>query len=121
MDTNEISGVIVDAAIKVHSKLGPGLLEKTYELCLAHELRKRGHHVQSQLELPVEYDDIIIDAGYRIDLLVDDTIVIELKAVEKIIPIHKAQILNYLKATDYKVGLLVNFAHPKAVIKRFVL
>ena len=97
MTVNEISGAAIDAAMKVHSSLGPGLLESVYEACLAHELRKRGHHVQTQVVLPVTYDGVTIDAGYRIDLLVDDAVVVELKAVSKLEPIRAAQLLTYLK------------------------
>jgi GxxExxY protein len=117
---NDTSGVIVDAAIKVHSVLGPGLLESAYEACLKHELLKRGLEVASQILLPVEYDGVAIDAGYRIDLLVEDTVVIELKAVEKIVPIHEAQLLTYLKLSGKKLGLLFNFnvLHMEDGIKR---
>ena len=119
---NDTSGVIVDAAFKVHSLLGPGLLESAYEACLKHELLKRGLKVASQILLPVEYDGVAIDAGYRIDLLVEDTVVIELKAVEKIVPIHEAQLLTYLKLSGKKLGLLLNFnvLHMKDGIKRIV-
>ena len=109
MDVNDISGHIVDAAIKVHSTLGPGLLESAYHVCLVHELRKRGLRVQSQVALPVTYDDMSIELGYRIDLLVEQAVVVELKAVTKTLPIHKAQSLSYLKLSDYRVGLLINF------------
>lgn len=120
MNINEVSGQIVDAAIKVHSALGPGLLESAYEACLKHELAKRGMKVISQLVLPVLYDGILIDAGYRIDLLVDDTVVVELKAVERFAPIHQAQLLTYLKLSGKKLGLLLNFnvMHMKDGIKR---
>jgi len=122
MSINETSGKIVDAAMKVHSVLGPGLLESAYEACLKHELLKRGLKVESQLQLPVQYDGVAIDAGYRIDLLVDDTVVVELKAVEKVVPIHEAQLLTYLKLSGRKLGLLLNFnvLHMKDGIKRLV-
>lgn len=110
---NEVSGEVVDAAMKVHSALGPGLLESTYEACLLHELRKRGRTVLSQVTLPVVYDDVRIDAGYRIDLLVDGLVVVELKAIEKILPVHQAQLLSYLKLGGYRVGLLINFNVPR--------
>ncbi len=109
MDINEISGAVVDAAMKVHTALGPGLLESTYEACLAHELRKRGLQVASQVSLPVSYDGVRIDVGYRIDLLVEDAVVVELKAVDGLLPIHQAQLLSYLKLSGKKVGLLINF------------
>jgi GxxExxY protein len=120
MEVNDVSGAVVDAAMKVHTVLGPGLLESAYEACLAHELRKRGHTVGIQVLLPVDYDGIHIDAGYRLDLLVDDTVIVELKAVEALAPIHQAQLLTYLKLSGRKVGLLVNFnvPHLKDGIKR---
>src|SRR5262249_25116156 len=109
MDLNQISGSIVDAAMKVHTALGPGLLESAYEACLGDELRKRGLQVQSQVALPVTYDGIKIDIGYRIDLLVEESVVVELKAVEKFAPIHEAQLLSYLKLSGLRLGLLINF------------
>ncbi len=106
---NDISGVIVDSAMHVHSALGPGLLESTYEACLIHELKSRDLLIQNQLALPVNYRDIQIDTGYRIDLLVEKEVIVELKAVEKLLPIHQAQLLTYLKLSQKKVGLLINF------------
>lgn len=122
MDINKISGEIVDAAIKVHSSLGPGLLESAYEACLKHELTKRGIKTESQVTLPITYDGIKIDAGYRIDLLVEDTVIIELKAVSELIPIHEAQLLSYLKLSKKPLGLLINFnvLRLKDGIKRMV-
>jgi GxxExxY protein len=113
MELNDSSGAVVDAAIKVHTALGPGLLEGAYEGCLVHELRKRGHLVVQQLSLPVLYDGICIDLGYRIDLLVDGAVVVEVKSVGKLAPIHNAQLLSYLKLGGYKVGLLLNFNVPR--------
>ena len=104
-----ITGIIIDAAMKVHSALGPGLLESAYAACLKYELSKRNLVVESQVILPVFYDGTRIDAGYRIDLLVENEIILELKAVEKIIPIHNAQLLSYLKLSNKQVGLLLNF------------
>ncbi|MCU0238158.1 MAG: GxxExxY protein [Pyrinomonadaceae bacterium] len=109
MELNEISEKIIGCAIKVHKALGPGLLESTYEVCLVHELQKSGLKVQSQLALPVVYDGIKLDAGYRIDLLVEDTVIVELKAVDSLLPIHEAQVLSYLKLSGKKLGLLINF------------
>ncbi|MBX7174149.1 MAG: GxxExxY protein [Pyrinomonadaceae bacterium] len=109
MELNQISEKIIGCAIKVHKTLGPGLLESTYEVCLIHELRKSGINVQSQLALPVIYDGIKLDAGYRIDLLVEDSIIVELKAVDCLLPIHEAQVLSYLKLSKKKLGLLINF------------
>jgi len=122
MDVNEVSGSVVDAAMKVHTALGPGLLESAYEACLLHELRKRGRKVLSQVALPVVYDGVKIDVGYRIDLLVEDVVIVELKAVEKLLPIHDAQLLSYLKLGGYRLGLLINFnvLHLKDGIKRKV-
>jgi GxxExxY protein len=120
MDINQISGKIIAAAMKVHSALGPGLLESAYEACLLHELRKLGFKVFSQLTLPLHYDGLTIDAGYRIDIMVEDRVIVELKAVEKILPIHEAQIISYLKLSNKKLGLLINFnvVHLKNGIKR---
>jgi GxxExxY protein len=122
MNINEVSGQIVDAAMKVHSALGPGLLESAYEACLAHELRKRGRKVLSQMVLPLVYDGVEIDAGYRIDLFVDDVVIVELKAVERLLPIHEAQLLSYLRLSGCKLGLLINFnvLHLRDGIKRLV-
>jgi len=121
-DINQISAEIIDAAMKVHTALGPGLLESAYEACLLHELRKRGLKVLSQVGLPVVYDEITIDVGYRFDLLVEDCVMVELKAIDKLAPIHAAQLLTYLKLSGIKVGLLINFnvLHLKDGLKRMV-
>jgi GxxExxY protein len=123
MNRNEISGAVVDAAMKVHSALGPGLLESAYKTCLRHELIKRGLRVQCEVALPVRYDGITLDAGYRLDLVVEDTVVVELKAIEALAPIHQAQIISYLKLSGKPIGLLINFhtLHLKDGIKRFVI
>jgi GxxExxY protein len=122
MTINDITGQIVDAAMKVHTALGPGLLESTYEVCLAFELSKRGMRIQRQAELPVIYEGVRIEAGYRIDLLVEELVIVELKSVAEVVPLHEAQLLTYLKLSDRKVGLLINFnvAHLKDGIKRMV-
>jgi GxxExxY protein len=122
MGVSDSSGAVVGAAIKVHTALGPGLLEGAYEGCLVHELRKRGHIVVQQLALPVLYDGICIDLGYRIDLLVDGQVVVEVKSIGKLAPIHNAQLLSCLKLGGYKVGLLLNFNVPylKDGIRRIV-
>lgn len=112
MEINDITGNIVDSAIKVHKALGPGLLESAYEACLAHELRKRERKVLTQVGLPVIYDGVKLDVGYRLDMLVEDSVIVELKAVETILPIHEAQLLSYLKLSGLKVGLLINFHVP---------
>jgi GxxExxY protein len=106
---NRITEKIIGAAIKVHRALGPGLLESTYEACLAFELADSGLCVERQKELPVKYRDVKLDCGYRIDLLVEKLVVVELKAVERFQPIHQAQLLSYLKLSGCKLGLLINF------------
>jgi GxxExxY protein len=120
MGINRISGLIIEAAMKVHSALGPGLLESAYESCLLHELRKMGLQVVSQMVLPIFYDGINIDIGYRVDLMIEDCVIVELKAIDKILPIHQAQLLSYLKLSNKSLGLLINFnvVHLKEGIKR---
>jgi GxxExxY protein len=122
MEINQITGQIIDSAIKVHTVLGPGLLESAYEACLAYELHKRGVTAAKQLALPIEYDGVLIDAGYRIDLLVENRVIVELKAVEKMNPIFEAQLLSYLRLSNLQVGLLINFhvLRLKDGIKRIV-
>ena len=122
MEFNEVSGAVIDSALKVHSVLGPGLLESAYEACLKYELGQRGLAVESQVPLPVCYDDVVIDAGYKLDLLVENSVVIELKAVEQFNPLHEAQLLTYLKLSHKKLGLLMNFnvLRLKLGIKRLV-
>lgn len=105
----EKSEAVIGAAIRVHSVLGPGLLESTYEVCLAEELRQRGHDVRTQVAVPVVYRGLEVPNGYRIDLLVDEQVVVEVKAVEAIAAVHKAQLLTYLKLSGYPIGLLINF------------
>lgn len=109
MELNELSYEIIGCVYKVHSELGPGLLESTYEICLEYELLKVGLRVDRQKMLPVVYNDIKLDAGYRIDLLVNELIILELKSVDEIAPIHKAQLMTYLKLSGLKLGLLLNF------------
>jgi GxxExxY protein len=108
-ETDKVAAEIVDAAFTVHTTLGPGLLESVYELCLVHELDKRGLKVNRQVSLPVVYDGLHLDAGLRLDLVVENLVVVELKAVEMLLPIHKAHVLTYLKLSGYRLGLLVNF------------
>ena len=110
--TNAVAARVVDAAFAVHSALGPGLLESVYEACLAHELTKRGVKVQQQVVLPVLYDGIRLDAGLRLDLLAGECVVVELKAVDALQPVHTAQLLTYLKLTGHRLGLLINFNVP---------
>jgi GxxExxY protein len=122
MDLNIISGQIVDAAMKVHSALGPGLLESAYEACLVYELHKRGLKADQQVEFPVKYGTVNINVGYRIDILVEDEVSVELKSVAEINPLHKAQLISYLKLNNKKLGLLINFntVHLKDGIIRMV-
>ncbi|HUV88760.1 MAG TPA: GxxExxY protein [Anaerolineae bacterium] len=122
MGIEEIAKTIVDAAIKVHRALGPGLLESAYQACLAYELRKRGLRVECELVLPVVYDGQQIDAGYRIDMLVENCIIIENKTVDQLLPIHEAQLLTYLKLRDCRLGFLLNWnvTLMKYGIKRMV-
>ena len=115
--------IVVDAAYRVHSALGPGLIESVYEVCLCHELRKQGIPFLAQHVLPVIYDGVQLDAGLRLDLVVDESVIVELKAVERTLPVHEAQLLTYLKLADKRLGLLINFNVPriKDGIKRMVL
>jgi len=106
---NDISGKIIGAAIEVHKHLGPGLLESAYEECLCCEMQLRGIKFQRQVPLPLNYKGLKLDCGYRMDLLVEDKVVVELKAVEAIAPIHEAQMLTYLKLRDIRLGLIINF------------
>ena len=110
---NETSGVVVDAAFQVHQALGPGLLESVYEQCLQYELADRGLDVKQQVQVPLMYKELQLDCGFRIDLLVNGQVVVEVKAVEVVLPIHIAQLLTYLKITNYRVGLLINFNKTK--------
>jgi GxxExxY protein len=119
---NRITGAVISAAMKVHSQLGPGLLESAYEACLAHELRKQNLAVAQQVGLPVIYDGERIELGYRIDLVVEDLVIVEIKCVEAINPVHQAQLLSYIRLSGRNVGLLINFhvAHLRDGIKRMV-
>ncbi len=122
MKENELTQQIIGAAIEVHRGMGPGLLESAYEECLCHELTLRGIPFERQVALPVEYKGVKLDCGYRLDLLVANAVVVELKAVERIEAIHEAQLLTYLKLGGWTVGLLINFNVPilKNGIKRIV-
>ena len=122
MELDQVTGAIVDSAMRVHTALGPGMLESVYEKCLTHELVKRGLKVEAQVWLPVIYDGVKIDGGYRIDLLVEGGVLVELKVVEQILDVHKAQLLSYLKLSDKPVGLLINFnvVHLRDGIRRLV-
>ncbi|MBK6951046.1 MAG: GxxExxY protein [Crocinitomicaceae bacterium] len=122
MTENDLSAKIIGAAIEVHKQLGPGLLESTYEICLAFELKELGLEVKQQVALPVVYKDVKLDAGYRIDLIVENKVIVEIKSVEALADIHTAQLLTYLKLKDIKLGLLINFNSVKAIdgVKRIV-
>jgi GxxExxY protein len=122
MDIDLVAREIVDSAIRVHTRLGPGLLESAYEACVEYELGKRSLRVQKQVPMPIHYDGLRLDIGYRLDLLVEDAVVVELKSVQQLLPIHTAQLLSYLRAGDFRVGLLVNFhaIHLRDGIKRIV-
>ena len=109
MNENQIAKEVLDAALTVHKRLGPGLLESAYRSCLAYELRKRELKALEEVPLPLTYDEIELDCGYRIDLFVEDKFIVELKTVEKLNDIHMAQILTYLKQSECKLGLLINF------------
>lgn len=122
-EINVISGDIIAGAFKVHKALGPGLLESVYEICLCHELQKAGLKVKRQVNVPVVYDNIKFDAGFRLDLLVNEKVIVEIKAVDDMNPVFESQILTYLKMTNTRVGLLINFneAVIKNGIKRLIL
>jgi GxxExxY protein len=122
MTENEISSKVIGASIEVHKHLGPGLLESTYETCLGHELKLMGLEVKQQVPLPVIYKDVKLNAGYRIDMIVENKVIIEIKSVDALAPIHTAQILTYLKLKDLKLGLLINFNEVKVIdgLKRII-
>jgi GxxExxY protein len=123
IEINKVSGEVVDAAMDVHSALGPGLLESVYEHCLAHELLGRGLKVERQAPIPVVYKVTQLEVGFKVDLLVEDCLIVELKAVEEVLPIHEAQIFTYLSLTGSRVGLLLNFnvVSMKKGIRRIIL
>ena len=123
MEFDELSRNVIGCAIEVHRNLGPGLLESTYRQCLAYELSHRGIPFQVEALLPVRYKEVLLDCGYRIDLLVNGTLIAEIKSVETLLPIHQAQLLTYMRLTKVSVGLLMNFNVTKMQngVKRFVL
>lgn len=108
-EINKVTSAIIHSAIEVHKALGPGLLESAYEACLAYELRNQGFQVEVQKPLPLVYKEVNLDCGYRIDILVNNSVLVELKSVDDIAPIHQAQVLSYLKLSGIKIGLLINF------------
>ena len=121
MEINQLTQIIIGSAIEVHKRLGPGLLESAYEECLSYELKSNGCNIERQVPIPVVYRDIKLECGYRIDILVNKTVVIELKSVDALAPIHEAQILTYMKFSNKSLGLLINFNVMllKNGIKRF--
>ncbi|PWA10292.1 GxxExxY protein [Flavobacterium laiguense] len=120
--TEEIAKIIVHSAFKVHKELGPGLLERVYEACLAHEIRKAGLDVKRQIDIPIVYDGLEFDEGLRLDLFIEDCIIIEIKSVEKVNPVWEAQIISHLKLLNKDLGFLINFNVPlvKNGIRRFI-
>ena len=123
MEFDELSNRVIGCALEVHRNLGPGLLESTYEQCFAHELRVEGMPFKLQHPLPVEYKGLKLDCGYRVDLLIDNSLIVELKSVDSMLPIHQAQLLTYMKLSSIKIGLLMNFnvKYLKTGIIRMVL
>lgn len=123
IETEEAARQVVDSSLAVHRTLGPGLLESVYEVCLEHELCNRGLTVERQVSLPIVYGKVHLDAGLRLDLLVSNSVIVELKSVEALLPVHRAQVLTYLKLTGHRLGLLINFNVPliRNGIKRIVL
>jgi GxxExxY protein len=112
MTENEIAKEVVDAAFHIHTKLGPGLLESVYEVVLAAVLRKRGLRVERQVPVPIRFEDLTFDEGFRADLIVEEKVILELKSVEETAPVHKKQVLTYLRLADKRLGLLINFGAP---------
>jgi GxxExxY protein len=108
-EADAVASLVIDAGLKVHRALGPGLLESVYEACLVQELESRGRRVRRQVSLPVEYEGLRLDGGYRLDVLVDDLVVVEVKAVETVMRLHEAQLITYLKLSGIRLGLLMNF------------
>lgn len=122
-ELNDISRTVIDSAFSVHSNLGPGLLESIYEKCFAYELHSRGLRVESQVPVPIQYKDLHLDGGLRIDLLVENELIVELKANDALLPVHEAQLLSYLRLAQKRLGLLINFNVPliRDGIKRLVI
>jgi GxxExxY protein len=109
MTENQIATAVVDAALKIHTTLGPGLFESVYEKTLEYELQKRGLRVEHQLPLPVQYEEVKLELGFRVDLIIDEKVIVEVKSIETLAPVHKKQLLTYLRLTDLRLGLLINF------------
>ena len=123
MTENEIATIVVDCCYHLHTRLGPGLLESVYEACLCYELSKRGIPYRRQVGLPVRYEEVFVETGFRLDILVDECVIVELKSAEAIIPIHEAQLLTHLKLANVRLGFILNFNVPlmKQGIKRMVI
>jgi GxxExxY protein len=121
MEINRITGLVIRASMKVHSLLGPGLFESAYTVCLRYELQRSGLLVRTEVPMPIEYDGVKLSAGYRADLIVERQVLVELKAVAKLMPVHELQLLSYLRLSGYRVGLLLNFhqQHMRDGIRRF--
>ena len=115
MNENEVARIVVDAAYQIHVKLGPGLLESAYQAVLLHELRLRGLMVDDEVDVPIEWSGLRLDTGFRADLIVENKVILELKSVERVAPVHKKQLLTYLRLTNLRLGLLINFG--EALIK----
>ena len=109
MNENQIAGIVVDASYKIHKTLGPGLFESVYEAALEFEMRKRGLRVARQVGLPVHYEEVKLEAGFRVDLIIDEKVIVEIKSVEALAPVHRKQLLTYLRLTELRLGLLINF------------
>jgi GxxExxY protein len=109
MNENELSEIIIECSIKIHKTLGPGLLESVYEKILAYELQKKGLKIECQVSIPIRYENIIFNEGFRVDIIVNDSVIVELKSIVDFDPVHYKQLLTYLKLTDKKLGLLINF------------
>lgn len=122
-ETERIGKEILDSAFQVHSILGPGLLESVYETCLAHELREKGFVVDTQVPVPIKYKGVNLDAGFRLDMMVEKSVIVEIKAVEQIVPIHEAQLLTYLRLSNIRLGYILNFFQRrlKDGIKRIIV
>ena len=113
MDENQLGEIVLGCALRVHRALGPGLLENIYETCLAHELQKAGLAAKRQVPMPVTYDGLTLEAGYRLDLVIEDRVIVEVKAVERLIEVHRAQLLSYLRLGGFRLGYLLNFSVPR--------
>ena len=122
MNENQIAKIVVNTAFTIHTKLGPGLLETVYEVVLAHELRKHGLRVERQVPVPIVYDDLRFDEGFRADLIVEEKLVVELKSVERLLPVHAKQVLTQIRLSGRKLGLLINFGEEllKNGVKRLI-